>query len=200
MKKSFEKAIRIFEENNGIMRTGQAKKLGIHQPTLIQMKNENLLVREGHGLYRLNDLPPFSYPDLIQVSMRVPDAVICLISALNFHQLTTQIPHQVFVALPQQIKAPRINYPSLNIIYLSEKTYSSGIEEFELDGVHIKIYNREKTITDCFKFRNKIGLDIAIEAIKDYFQQPNPKMDDLLKYAKINRVEKIIKPYLRALI
>lgn len=198
MKKTFEHAVNIFKDHNGILRTGQAKKLGIDQPILIQMCEEGLLVKEARGLYRLADLPPLSNPDIVQVAIRVPNSVICLISALNYHQLTTQIPYRIYIALPQNTKSPRIYYPPLDIVYLSKKPYFAGIEEHILDGVSVKIYNREKTITDCFKFRKKIGLDIALEALKDYLRQPNRDIQGILNYARINRVEKVIRPYLQA--
>jgi predicted transcriptional regulator of viral defense system len=198
MRKTFLNAYEIFREHNGILRTGQAKKLGIDQPILVQMCEEGLLVKEARGLYRLADLPPLSNPDLVQVAMRVPESVVCLISALNFHQLTTQIPYRIYIALPQNIKSPNIDYPPLDIVYLSKKPYFAGIEEHILDGVTVRIYNREKTVADCFKFRKKIGLDIAIEALKDYLKQPNRDIPALLNFARIDRVEKIIRPYLQA--
>jgi predicted transcriptional regulator of viral defense system len=166
-KKSFSNAENIFRQNNGMLRTGQAKKLGIDQPILVQMCEEGLLVKEARGLYRLADLPPLSNPDFVQVALRAPSSVICLISALNYHQLTTQIPYRVFIALPSKTKAPRIDYPPLEIVYLLMKPYSTGIEEHTIDGVVVRVYSREKTVADCFKFRNKIGLDIALEALKD---------------------------------
>lgn len=198
MKKTFENAVDIFRKHNGILRTGQAKKLGIDQPVLTQMYEDGLLVKEARGLYRLADLPPLSNPDIVQVAIRVPGSVICLISALNFHQLTTQIPYRVYIALPQKTKSPRIDYPPLDIVYLSSKPYLAGIENHILDGVSVRIYSREKTIADCFKFRNKIGLDISLEALKDYLRQPNRDIQGILDYASINRVEKIIRPYLQA--
>lgn len=197
-RKTFEIAKKIFKENYGILRTGKAKKLGIHEVTLIQMCNEGLLVKESRGLYRLADLPPLSNPDLVQIAIRVPNSVICLISALGFYQLTTQIPYKIYIALPREVKAPRIDYPPLDIVYLSQKPYSAGIEEYNLDGVKVRIYSKEKTIADCFKFRNKIGVDIALEALKDYLRQPNRDIQSILNYARINRVEKIIRPYLQA--
>ena len=136
----------------------------------------------------------------MQIAIRVPQAVICLISALNYHQLTTQIPYKVYIALPKDVKAPRIEHPPLDIVYLSQKPYAAGIEEIIFDGVPVRIYNREKTITDCFKFRNKIGLDIALEALKDYMHQPNRDIQKILKYARINRVEKIMTPYIQVLL
>jgi predicted transcriptional regulator of viral defense system len=198
VKKTFIKAKEIFEQHNSILRTGQAKKLGIDQPILIQMCAEGLLVREGRGLYRLAGLPPLSNPDFVQVAMRVPNSVICLISALNFHHLTTQIPYRVYIALPQKTKAPRLDYPPLDIVYLSEKPYTEGIEKHPIDGVTVRIYSREKTVTDCFKFVNKVGLDIAIEALKDYLRQPDRNLGEILRCARVNRVEKIMQPYLRA--
>jgi predicted transcriptional regulator of viral defense system len=128
--------------------------------------------------------------------MRVPNSVICLISALNFHNLTSQIPYRVYIALPQKTKAPRLDYPPLDIVYLSETPYAAGIEEHTLDGITVRIYSREKTVADCFKFLNKIGLDIALEALKDYLRQPERNLGELLRCARVNRVEKIMQPYL----
>lgn len=197
--KAFEAGEEIFRQNNGILKTGQAKKLGIHEPTLAAMHAEGLLVKEARGLYRLADYPPLSDPDLVQIALRVPDAVFCLISALNFHHLTTQIPNKIYIALPRAVKAPRIEYPPLDIVYLSAKPYSAGIETHAVDGVAVRIYSREKTVADCFKFRNKIGLDIAVEALRDYMGQPERDIPGLLVYARLNRVEKMMIPYLQAL-
>ena len=195
---SFEKAEKIFRGHNGIMRTSQAVKMGINQHTLIGMYEEGILVREARGLYRLADLPPLSNPDLVHVASRVPESVICLISALNFHNLTTQIPYRVYIALPQKTKAPKLDFPPLDLVYLSQKPYFAGIEEHFIDGVVVKIYNREKTVSDCFKFRNKIGKDVALEALKDYLRLPDRQINLLLEYARINRVENIMRPYLEA--
>jgi predicted transcriptional regulator of viral defense system len=193
----FLAAEKIFEENNGILRTAQAKKLGIDEVILMQMCEEGLLVKESRGLYRLAELPPLSNPDFVKVAILIPKSIICLISALDFYHLTTQVPYKVYIALPREIKAPRIEYPPLDIVYLSEKAYFAGIEEHILDGVRVRIYSREKTIADGFKFRNKIGLDIALEALKDYLRQPGRDIPKILEFAKIDRVEKIIRPYLQ---
>lgn len=197
-RKSFEKAEKIFREHHGIMRTSQAVKMGINQHTLIRMYEEGILVREARGLYRLSDLPPLSNPDLVLVATRVPESVICLISALNFHNLTTQIPYRVYIALPRNNKPPRIDYPPLDIIYVSSKPYFAGIEEHIIDGVLVKVYSREKTVSDCFKFRNKIGKDVALEALKDYLRLPDRQINLLLEYSSTNRVENVIRPYLEA--
>jgi predicted transcriptional regulator of viral defense system len=200
MRKSFEIAKSTFEKNNGILRTSQAKKLGIDPKTLREMVEADILKKEGRGIYRLANLPPLSNPDLIQVALRVPQGIICLISALTFHSLTTQIPYKIYVAVPQFIKKPRIDYPPIEIFNLSKSAYSAGIEVHELDGVNVRIYNKEKTVADCFKFRNKIGQDIAIEALKEYLREPSSDVEKLMYYAGIDRVSKVIRPYVEATI
>jgi predicted transcriptional regulator of viral defense system len=194
---SYKEAEKIFRQNSGILRASEAKALGIPETILSRMLEDGLLVKEARGLYRLADLI-LGEPDLVQVSKLVPKSVVCLISALSFHNLTTQIPKKVYVALPRETKAPRLDYPPLDIIYLSEGPYQAGIEEHELDGVPVRIYDKEKTIADCFKFRNKIGLDIAIEALKDYLSLRSIDLDKLAEYAKINRVKSVITPYIKA--
>lgn len=199
-RESFQKAQELFTQNNGLLRTSQAKKLGVNEATLSEMTDAGLLVKEARGIYRLSSLPPLSNPDLVQVALRIPAGVVCLISALNFHNLTTQIPHKVYLALPRGKKRPQIDYPPLEFIWPVERVYSAGVEEHLIDGIQIKIYNREKTVADCFKYRNKIGLPIAIEALKDYLHQRDRNLEGLLHYARLNRVEKIITPYVEAMI
>lgn len=193
----FEKSIKVFEENHGILKVSQAVKLGIPKHIVYQMFSKGILVKEEKGIYRLSTMEPLVNPDLVQVSLLVPKAVICLVSALYFHGLTTQIPHGVHIALPNNVPKPRIEYPPLDVYWLSTSSYGSGIGEYSLDGVFVRIYNREKTIADCFKFRKRIGEDVAIEALKDYMGQPKRQIDDILRYARANRVEKVMQPYLR---
>ncbi len=163
------------------------------------MVNTGKLVREAQGIYRLRESGPLGNPDLVQISLRVPRAVICLISALYFHELTTQIPHEVYFALPRDVKTPKIEYPPIKVFHFSEESYQAGIMEQMLDGVKVKIYDREKTIADCFKFREKIGMDIALEALRDYLKQPRSNISLLMKYASVNRVKNIMRPYLESL-
>lgn len=191
---------KIFAKHNGILRASKAIKLGVPQHVLYEMVKSGTLVREAQGIYRLSDSDPLGNPDLVNLSLRVPKAVFCLISALYFHELTTQIPHSVYFALPRDVKTPKVYYPPVEVFHYSLESYKAGIIEPELDGVKVKIYDREKTIADCFKFRNKVGMDVALEAVKDYFTQPNPNVSLLLKYARVNRVEKVMRPYLEALI
>jgi predicted transcriptional regulator of viral defense system len=197
--KPYSQYKKIFAENNGIMRASTAIDLGIPKHILYQMVETGELIREAQGIYRLKESEPLGNPDLVQISLRVPRAVICLISALYFHELTTQIPHQVHIALPRDVKTPRIEYPPIKAYHFSNPSYEAGIEEYTLDGVKVKIYSKEKTIADCFKFREKIGAEIAREALKDYMNQSRPNIQLLLKYARINRVENVMRPYVEAL-
>jgi predicted transcriptional regulator of viral defense system len=200
MKSSYQKVKEIFRNHNGILRTAQAKRLGIHQQTLSRMYHAGLLVKVSRGIYRLPDAPPLGNPDMVTISLRVPEAIICLISALAFHNLTTQIPYKVYIALPRPYKRPHIEYPPIDTVWLNERSYHAGIDEHVLDNVRVRIYNREKTVADCFKFRNKIGNDVAIEALKDYFRDPNVNVEQLLHFSKINRVTNTIRPYIEAMI
>lgn len=190
----------IFEKHNGLLRASEAIRLGIPEHIVYEMAHRGELVKEARGIYRLSDSDPLGNPDLVQVSLLVPKAVICLISALYFYDLTTQIPHRIYVALPQNAGRPRLTYPPLEVFWVTKELHLVGVDEHMLDGVKVKIYNREKTVVDCFKFRKRIGEDIALEALKDYIRQPNLDVHKLLEYAKVNRVEKRISPYLKSLL
>ena len=191
---------RVFTANSGILRASKAIELGVPKHVLYEMVKTGELVREAQGIYRLSETPMPGNPDLVNLSLRVPKAVFCLISALYFHELTTQIPHSISFALPRDVKTPKINHPPIWVFHYSQESYQAGIVEHDLDGVKVKIYDREKTIADCFKFREKIGMDVALEAVKDYLRQPKVNVSNLLKYARINRVEKVMRPYLEALV
>ena len=199
-KNAIERATEIFLNHNGILRTQQAIRLGIAPRTFYRMRDAGLILRESRGLYRLADTVLGSNTDLVQVALKIPKGVVCLISALSFHELTTQIPHQVYIALPIDAEKPRLEYPPLRIFWLSQKTYSAGIKRHELDGIPVKIYGIEKTIADCFKFRNKIGLDVALEALRNYRRTEGFNVGTLLHYARIDRVERVIRPYLEAIV
>ncbi len=189
----------LFRKHGGMLRASEAVALGIHPRTLYRLRDENRLMTVSRGLYRLADLPDLSEPDLIPVATRIPQAVICLVSALAFHEITTEIPHEVFIALPRQVKRPRLDYPPLRVFWFSGEALTAGIEERKMDGVMVKVYGPEKTVADCFKFRNKIGLDVAIEALKLCRERKSSTPRKLLHYARICRVERIMRPYLEAL-
>jgi len=195
---TIEKATAIFQQHSGMLRTFQAIRLGIAPRTLYALRDAGQIVEVTRGVYRLPDTPSTEHLDLIQVALRIPKGVICLISALAFHNLTTQIPHQVYVALPLDAEKPRLVYPPVRLFWLSPPVYSAGIEEHLLDGVIVRLYSREKTIADCFKYRNKVGLDVALEALKEGLSQ-GCKLETLIEFARIDRVEKTMRPYLEAL-
>jgi predicted transcriptional regulator of viral defense system len=192
---TFEKK---FRENGGMMRTSEAIRAGIHPGKLYAMRDDGELVQISRGMFRLANLPPISNPDLVTVAFRIPNAVICLISALAFHEITTQIPHIVSIAMKKGDETPRIVHPPIIVHRFSANSYEAGIEEHIIDEVKVKIYSPEKTLADCFKFRNKIGEDVVIEALKLYRTRKKINVDKLLYFARICRVENIMRPYLKA--
>ncbi len=195
-----EEALQIFRSHGGILRTGEALELGIHRRTLYSLRDAGVLERLDRGLYRLADMPPLSDPDLVTVSRKIPDGVICLISALHFHEITTQIPHAVSIAVKRGKEPPRLEYPPTKIYSFSGRAFSEGIDAHSIDDTKVRVYCPEKTIADCFKYRNKIGMDTVLEAVELYRTRRKSKPRDLLRFAKICRVEKIMRPYLEALL
>ncbi len=193
-------AKKVFRDRGGVLKTGEALSAGIHPRTLYEMEKSGILEKITRGLYRLTDMPPLSNPDLVSVALKVPNGVICLISALAYHEITTQIPHEVYLALGRGAEPPRMEYPPIRIFWFTGEAFTEGIDKYKLDGVQVRIYSREKTIADCFKYRNKIGLDTAIEALKLYRERKRFKVDDLMRFARVCRVEKVMRPYLEALL
>jgi predicted transcriptional regulator of viral defense system len=196
----FDRAFTVFKNHGGILRTAQALRSGIHPDTLYTMRDSGVLEMVSRGVYRLADSTPLSNPDLVTVATRVPGGVICLISALAFHEITTQIPHAVYMALPRGAEEPRLDHPPIKTYRFTGKAYTEGVEPHELDGVIAHIYSPEKTLADCFKFRNRVGLDTAVEAVRFYRERKHVKVEDLMRFATICRVTKIIRPYLEALL
>ena len=196
----FDRAVAVFKRQGGILHTAQALRAGIHPDTLYTMRDSGTLEVMSRGVYRLADSSPLGNPDLVTVATRVPGGVICLISALAFHELTTQIPHEVHVALPRGAEEPRLDQPPIKTYRFTGEAYTEGVEAHKLDGVIVRIYNPEKTLADCFKFRNKVGLDAVVEAVRFYRERKRVKVEDLMRYAAICRVKKIIRPYLEALL
>jgi predicted transcriptional regulator of viral defense system len=185
-------------KNRGSLRARDLEYEGISREMLRYLFNKGKIERSGRGLYR-----PIEQMDehrsLLDASKRVPKGIICLLSALRFHEIGTQDPFEVWMALPNKSWRPRINVTRLRFVYLSGKAFSEGIEVKETQGGKIRIYGPAKTVADVFKFRNKIGLDVAIEALKDCLRSRKATRDELWHYAKICRVQKIMKPYLEAM-
>ncbi len=195
-----DKACRIFRQHGGMMRTSEAIKAGIHPEVLYSMREHEHLEMLVRGLYRLTDMPPLQYRDLVIIASSIPKARICLISALSYHEITTQIPHEVYCALPRNSHKPVLDYPPVRFFRFSDNAYMEGFESIDLDGVDVDIYSVEKTIADCFKYRNQIGMDTVLEALHLYRERKPLKVDELLTYARICRVERIMTPYLEAVI
>jgi len=196
----FDRAADVFKKHGGILRTAQALRAGIHPGTLYTMRDTGTLEVISRGVYRLADSSPLGNPDLVTVAIRVPGGVICLISALAFHEITTQIPHEVHLALPRGAEEPRLDYPPIKTYRFTDEAFTGGVEIHELDGISVRIYSPEKTLADCFKFRNKIGIDTALEAVRLYRERRSVKVDEIMRYAGICRVKRIIRPYLEALL
>ncbi|AOS80527.1 MULTISPECIES: type IV toxin-antitoxin system AbiEi family antitoxin domain-containing protein [Hydrogenophaga] len=182
-----------------LLRGADARDIGVSPQLLIKLQQAGRLVRVARGVYSLPDAPLTEHQSLVEVCRRVPKAVICLLSALRFHELGSQAPHEVWLALPEGVRSPSVDYPALRIVRLRDAAYSEGIETVMDEGAPIRVYGVAKTISDCFKFRHKIGLDVALEALKDAWQRRLVSMDELTHFARINRVERVMLPYLEAL-
>jgi predicted transcriptional regulator of viral defense system len=194
----YERIIELVRDK-GIVRPLDIEKMGIPREYLIRLIRQGKLERIGRGLYIIPGSLSNENASLAQVCKRVPHAVICLLSALTYHELTTQLPSRIWIALESKKWKPRIEYPSIELIRMSGKAFRFGIETHEIEGVHVKVYSPSKTVADCFKFRNKIGLDVALEALRDTWRQQRVSMDELWTAAKVCRVANVMRPYLESL-
>ena len=199
-KSSLRQAEDLFRQRGGMMRTKDALRAGIHPRTLYALRNAGVLACLSRGVYRLAAATPLGNPDLVTVALRAPDSVVCLISALAFHELTTQIPHEVYVAVARGAEPPRVDHPPVRTFWFTGRAFTEGVEIRQLDGVPVRIYCREKTLADCVKYRNKIGLDTVLEAIRLYKQSRRTNVEALMRYANVCRVAKVARPYLEAVL
>ena len=181
-----------------VLRAADVRAQGWSPQLLIRLCQAGRLQRIDRGLYALPDAEISEHQTLLEVCQRVPRAVLCLLSALQFHGIGTQMPHEVWIALPEGSQAPALSYPALRITRLRGAAYSDGIQTVTDHGAPIRVYSAAKTVADCFKFRNKIGLDVALEALKDAWRSRKVTMAELSHFAKINRVERVMQPYLEA--
>jgi len=199
MNLSQKKAIKIIQQVGGIIHTAEAINKGINSKTLYELRDKGTLTQISRGVFQITELD-ISNPDFVTVISRVPHSVICLISALSFHNLTTQIPRKVDIAIPRHARVPRIDWPPIAAYRVSPEAFNAGIELHKIDGITVQIYCPEKTLADCFKYRNKIGLDVVLEALKFYKQRKKFNANALDTYAKICRVRKVMRPYLELII
>ena len=183
----------------GMLRPTHLQAIGIPRVILTRLTSSGQLEKVGRGLYRLAGAPVSEQESLATIAVRVPQAVFCLLTALQIHELTTQLPRQIWIAMPQGSHTPKLDYPPVKMVQFSGDAFSEGIEVIQTDQVALRVYCVAKTVADCFKHRNKIGLDVAIEALKDALSQKKASANDLWRYAKICRVANVMRPYLETL-
>lgn len=192
--------VKTFEENKGILRFSRILKEGFHRKQVRALLDSGKIRRMGRGLYQLADAPALSNPDFVSAVLQSPKSVICLISALSFHEVTDEIPRRVDLAIPMSSRANKIDYPPVKYFYFSETAWKAGIETHKIDGYDVRVYDLAKTIADCFKFRNKIGYDTAQKALKVAISEKHVQPAKIMEYAKVCRVANIIRPYLEAFV
>lgn len=198
MKQTQTQRILEIVRRTGALRPRDLEQHDLPREYLYRLCKRGLLKRVGRGLYVLPDVDATEHHTLVEASKRVPQGVVCLLSALQFHGLTTQAPFEVWLAIEAKAWQPRVDYPPLRIVRFSGAAWESGVEEHSIEGVVVKVYSPAKTVADCFKYRNKIGLDVAIEALRDCRRQRKCTHSDLLRYARICRVATVMRPYLEA--
>ena len=184
----------------GLVRPRDVEAIGISREYLLRLYRKGELERVGRGLYTLPDALTSEFLSLAEVAKRIPNGVVCLLSALQFHNLTTQIPREVWIAIESTTWKPEFSYPPLKVMRFSGQAFIFGVKEHEVNHVPVKVYSPAKTVADCFKFRNKIGLDVAIEALRETWRNRQATMDELWQAAKVCRVANVIRPYLEAVV
>lgn len=194
-----EERVLELARRHGILRARDMDAHGVHPEYVRRMCRKGMLRRVGRGLYALPETEPSAHHGLALVSKRTPQAVGCLLTALQFHEIGTQAPFEVWIALGRGTARPQIDYPPLRVMRFSGPALTEGIEEHEVEGVRVRVYCPAKTVADCFKYRNKIGLDVAIEALREGLRQRKCTSDDLWRYAKVCRVTTVMRPYMEAM-
>ena len=183
-----------------VLQVKDLREHGIHPEHLRRLLRKGLVERKSRGIYRLSETNATEHQALAEIGKRLPQSVVCLLSALAFHELGTQLSPDVWLAVERQAARPTSVNPPLRVVRMSGKAFSEGIGEHSIEGVKVQVYTPGKTVADCFKFRNKIGLDIAMEALRECWRGKKATMDELWRYAKICRVDKVMRPYLESLV
>jgi predicted transcriptional regulator of viral defense system len=185
--------------NQGVIRPRDVSSLGVDRWDIRRLVDSGVMVRTSRGLYRLADYEVTESHSLVEAVQAQSNAVICLLSALNFHGLGTQLPHQIWVAIPYGARITKKISVPMRAVVMRPPAYDAGIEDHRLEGIEVQVYGVAKTIADCFKFRNKVGLDVALEALREALRERRCSRDEILRYAKIDRIENVIRPYLEAM-
>jgi len=181
-----------------LVRPRDVEALGIARESLLRLYRRGFLVRQARGIYALPQTPVTEHHSLAMAAKRVPRGVICLLSALRFHGLTTQDPHEVWIAIDLKARKPSVESPALRVVRFSGRSLVEGVEESEIEGVRVRVYSAAKTVADCFKYRHKIGIDVAIEALRDSIRTRKTSVDEIHRYAKVCRVANVMRPYLES--
>jgi predicted transcriptional regulator of viral defense system len=200
MEQKTNRILDYFKEHNGIARFSSIIKAGFHPDMIKMLEKEGKIEKIARGFYKMTHYALGSYPDLVIASLQASKGIVCLVSALDFHEATNEIPRHIDIAIPTGTRANKIKYPPVRFYRFSVKTWNAGVEVHKDEGYEIKVYNLAKTIADCFKFRNRIGINIARDSLKIAVIEKGTKPQDIMKYAKICRVDKIIKPILETII
>lgn len=190
----------VFRAGGGILRTSEALAAGVHRRTLYWMRDQGMLEELSRGVYVLASAPLPSNPDVAAVMKRVPQAVLCLVSALDCHEIGTQIPHAVQIALPRSVRPPKIAHPRTEVFSMSERAFTAGMEQHAMGGVQIRVFGIAKTVADCFKYRHRIGLEVAIEALQEVLRGRMAAPAEIMRFARVDGVETVVTPYVQALL
>jgi predicted transcriptional regulator of viral defense system len=183
----------------GVVRAADLEAQGIPRRRLYELVAKGQVVRQTRGIYTASSHAHTAEHTLAQVAKRVPSGVICLLTALRFHELTTQLPAEVWVALAEKARKPRLDYPRLRVTRFSGPALTEGIESHRIEGVEVRVYSAAKTVADCFKYRNKVGIDVAVEALRDFSRRHRGGATELARFARICRVTRVMQPYLDAI-
>jgi len=200
MNRNYEKVVKIFKVHNGYARSKDILAEGIHPRDIKNFLDNGIVIKVKNGLYRLADTPVISNQGFIDLARAVPEGVICLLSALSYYELTTFNPSIISMAIYRKTWRPKIEYPPVEFYQFSKKQFEAGIKEIKIKGHKIRIYCPEKTICDSFRYRNKLGLDIAKEGLSEYLKLKNRNLDKLLEYSEICRVKPLLQTWLNALV
>ena len=200
VRKKYENIEKLFKENAGYAKTKDILAYGIHARDIQAVREDGMISKVKSGLYKLSGYSVVSNDDFIDVSRAVPGGVICLLSALSYYELTTFIPPVVSIALQRNTWTPKIEYPPVKVYHFSKKQYEAGIEEIDDNGNRFHIYNREKTICDCVRYRNKLGIDTAKEGLTEYLRRKDRKLEKLMEYAEIGRIKPLMKTWLTMMV
>ena len=200
MRKNAQTLLKLFRDHKEPLRFSFILKAGFHPDTIESLVSSRVIEKIGRGLYGLAGRSMGAYPDLVAAAVQVPRGVICLISALAFHEATGEIPKKIEMAIPRPAHANRIQYPPVKFYHFSPSAWKAGLEVRSVDGFKIRVYDLAKTVADCFKFRNRIGMNVAREALKIAITEKGVDPNDVMRYAKLCRVDKILKPVLEAML